>query len=123
MELYFNQTDINKLKKYERHFYTVTEGHYKYSTTSQENNEVADIYENTTKQKLQRNWSCSKCVYTVFEKAAILYFKSLKKLIEEQHGERKKEEEPYKEESNPKPTNKKATSGRGRKKRTKMGDS
>lgn len=74
---YFTKDDINILMKYEYYFSTVIKYNYKRNTTRQINDEVADVYERTTNEKLSRNYSCSSCVFNIFKTVGKLYFDSI----------------------------------------------
>lgn len=82
MKNYFNKKQLKQLEPYESHFHTVIYAKYKRATPTRVNNLVADIYEETTGNIVDRNWSCSKCVYSVFEKCGKIYYESIKILNE-----------------------------------------
>lgn len=74
---YFTQEQIDKLQFMEKHFRTVVKCQWKSATTVKDNNIVADIYEETTGEKLKRNWGCNNCIFNVFKKVGTLYFESI----------------------------------------------
>ena len=73
----FNGGELKKLKKVEGHFYTSVNLQYKNNTSREENDMVADLYERVTGEKVSRNWACPRCVYDLFRKAGLIYYKSV----------------------------------------------
>jgi len=87
---YFTQEQIDKLKDMEKHFRTVIKCQYKSGTTAKENDFICDIYEETTGEKLNRNWSCPICIFNVYKKIGTLYFDSINYLEKQKEDENNK---------------------------------
>lgn len=68
---------IEIFSKHEREFYTVMNFDYKRNTASRECNQLAEIYESVTKEKVTRNWNCSHCQMNAFKLFGKLYYASL----------------------------------------------
>lgn len=82
MEKYFTKEQIERLKDAVEYFNTAVNANYKRASQSSLNDLVADVYEQATGEKLQRNWHCGSCVLNCYRKAGQLYFESLKHLEE-----------------------------------------
>lgn len=75
---------------------------FKRNTTREMNDVVADVYEETTSEKVNRNWGCAYCTYKVYEQAGNIYFDSIEHYKKEEatlpteepkkRGRKKKEE-------------------------------
>ena len=68
---------IEIFAKHEREFYTVMNFDYKRNTPSRDCNQLAEIYESITKEKVTRNWNCSHCQMNAFKLFGKLYYDSL----------------------------------------------
>lgn len=68
---------IEIFSKHEREFYTVMNFDYKRNTMTKECNQLAEIYESVTKEKVTRNWNCSHCQMNAFKLFGKLYYDSL----------------------------------------------
>ena len=68
---------IDIFSKHEREFYTVMNFDYKRNTPSRDCNQLAEIYESITKEKVTRNWNCSHCQMNAFKLFGKLYYDSL----------------------------------------------
>lgn len=75
---FFNKKQLDELKQYELHFYTAVKENYKRATPAALNDKIADVYEEMTGIKLNRNWSCGTCVLNAFKAVGQLYFDSKK---------------------------------------------
>ena len=73
----FNGGELKKLKPLEGHFFTSVNLNYKNSTTKEENEIVAELYERVSGEKVSRNFACPKCVFDLYRKAGLIYFKSV----------------------------------------------
>ena len=80
MKNYFNEKQLNELRPYEHHFYTATKENYKRATPSTLNDKIADLYQEVTGNKLNRNWTCGTCVLNAFKAVGELYYQSLEAL-------------------------------------------
>lgn len=80
---YFNEKQLNELRPYEHHFYTATKENYKRATPSTLNDKIADLYQEVTGNKLNRNWTCGTCVLNAFKAVGELYYQSLEVLQKE----------------------------------------
>lgn len=98
---YFTKKQLEQLSQYEEHFRTVVKALYKRATPARVNDMVADIYEQTTGEVLQRNWSCAHCGFTIFKKCGELYYASLEHYKVED-AKVKEEQKIVKEEQNEK---------------------
>lgn len=117
---YFSKEDIEKLREYEYYFTTTVKYGYKRNTVKQVNEYIADIYDSATSEKINRNFSCNKCVFDMFTTVGKLYFASIeyhKNNEENNVPEPLKEEEPTTIKEDEKKTVKKA--GRPKKQTTK----
>lgn len=85
---YLNKKQILQLAPYENHFHTVIYAKYKRATTARVNDLIADIYEDVTGEVISRKWSCSQCVFNIFEKCGRLYYESVK-ILNEKNGAKK----------------------------------
>lgn len=56
-----------------QHFNTVIDSQYKRGTTTQVDNQVADIYDEATHSKVSRNFACKTCVMNLYRNAGQLY--------------------------------------------------
>lgn len=83
MNKIFTKEQISKLKEFERDFHTVLELKYKRNNTRADLNVMADIYEECTGIKLNRDYGCSNCQYTLVGKVGQLYRKSVAYWAEE----------------------------------------
>lgn len=73
---YFTEQQTELLKEAEIHFYTAINANYKRATTARLNDYIADVYEATTGDKIQRNWQCGTCVLNCYKTVGALYFES-----------------------------------------------
>ena len=89
MNKIFTKEQIAKLKEFERDFHTVLDLKYKRNNSRTDLNVMADIYEDCTGIKLNRDYGCPNCQYTLVGKVGQLYRKSVAYWAEEA----KKEEE------------------------------
>lgn len=76
MEKYFTKEQLKRLAVAEQNFYTAVKENYKRGTMQTINNLVADEYEKTTGEKLNRNWNCGACCLNNFKTVGRLYFES-----------------------------------------------
>lgn len=83
MNKIFTKEQITKLKEFEHDFHTVLELKYKRNNTRADLNTMADIYEECTGIKLNRDYGCSNCQYTLVGKVGQLYRKSVAYWAEE----------------------------------------
>lgn len=83
MNKIFTKEQISKLKEFERDFHTVLELKYKRNNTRADLNVMADIYEECTGIKLNRDYGCPNCQYTLVGKVGELYRKSVAYWAEE----------------------------------------
>ena len=83
MNKIFTKEQIAKLKEFEHDFHTVLELKYKRNNTRTDLNVMADIYEETTGVKLNRDYGCPNCQYTLVGKVGELYRKSVAYWAEE----------------------------------------
>ena len=60
------------------HFHTATVSDFKRGTLRKQDERVADIYEQATGNKVERNFGCSLCCYRLYNKAGLLYYASKK---------------------------------------------
>lgn len=104
----FTKEQIELLKPYEQYFRTVVKAKYKRATSSHVNDIVANIYEDTTGEILQRNWNCPHCTFEIFKKCGELYYRSLEYYTAEESGktEQKKVKTEQNETEQPKRSNK-----------------
>lgn len=88
---YFNKTQINKLQKSGAvaYFETIIKTQVKRGTSHYLDDLVADIYRDATGEEVARNWSCNKCCYNLYKKAANLYYSSLEILQDNDNQEDK----------------------------------
>ena len=84
MNKIFTKEQITKLKEFERDFHTVLDLKYKRNNTRTDLNVMADIYEETTGVKLNRDYGCPNCQYTLVGKVGQLYRKSIAYWAEEE---------------------------------------
>lgn len=77
MNKIFTKEQIAKLKEFERDFHTVLDLKYKRNNTRTDLNVMADIYEECTGIKLNRDYGCPNCQYTLVGKVGQLYRKSI----------------------------------------------
>lgn len=77
MEYLLTKEQLEIYKKAHNHFDTVINKQYKLATPQTLDNELADIYEEVTNEKLKRNWSCNRCCYNAYKKMGKLYYDSL----------------------------------------------
>ena len=89
MNKIFTKEQIAKLKEFERDFHTDIDLKYKRNNSRTDLNVMADIYEECTGIKLNRDYGCPNCQYTLVGKVGQLYRKSVAYWAEEA----KKEEE------------------------------
>lgn len=83
MNKIFTKEQIEKLKEFERDFHTVLDLKYKRNNTRTDLNVMADIYEDCTGIKLNRDYGCPNCQYTLVGKVGQLYRKSVAYWAEE----------------------------------------
>lgn len=83
MKKIFTKEQIAKLKEFEHDFHTVLELKYKRNNTRTDLNVMADIYEECTGIKLNRDYGCPNCQYTLVGKVGQLYRKSVAYWAEE----------------------------------------
>ena len=83
MNKIFTKEQIAKLKEFERDFHTVLDLKYKRNNTRTDLNVMADIYEDCTGIKLNRDYGCPNCQYTLVGKVGQLYRKSVAYWAEE----------------------------------------
>lgn len=77
---YFTKEQIEMLKDNEHYFYTAVYENYKRASSAKDNDKIADLYEEVTGGKLNRNWSCGHCVLTAYKVVGKLYFESKERL-------------------------------------------
>ena len=92
MNKIFTKEQLGKLKEFERDFHTVLDLKYKRNNSSADLNTMADIYEETTGVKLNRDYGCPNCQYTLVGKVGQLYRKSVAYWAEEAQKEVKMQE-------------------------------
>ncbi len=80
MKNYFNEEQIEKLKVAETYFWSVKNLQCKRGTSQQLNQLVFDTYVETTNNRPNINWCCSKCVYDFFLTVANLYYESIENI-------------------------------------------
>ena len=102
MNKIFTKEQIAKLKDFERDFHTVLDLKYKRNNTRTDLNVMADIYEECTGIKLNRDYGCPNCQYTLVGKVGELYRKSVAYWADEDAKKELKEE--VKVEETPKKT-------------------
>lgn len=100
---------IEIFSKHEREFYTVMNFDYKRNTMTKECNQLAEIYESITKEKVTRNWNCNHCQMNAFKLFGKLYYDSLE-YYKTQENAKSKEEIPTETEVKPKRTYKRKKS-------------
>ena len=83
MNKIFTKEQITKLKEFEHDFHTVLDLKYKRNNTRADLNVMADIYEECTGIKLNRDYGCPNCQYTLVGKVGQLYRKSVAYWAEE----------------------------------------
>ena len=83
MNKIFTKEQIAKLKEFEHDFHTVLDLKYKRNNTRTDLNVMADIYEECTGIKLNRDYGCPNCQYTLVGKVGQLYRKSVAYWAEE----------------------------------------
>ena len=91
---------IDIFSKHEREFYTVMNFDYKRNTMTKECNQLAEIYESITKEKVTRNWNCSHCQMNAFKLFGKLYYDSLE-YYKTQENAKSEEEIPTETEVKP----------------------
>lgn len=106
---YFTKDEIELLKQAEQYFKTVIKYKYKSASPIKLNQLVAQLYDSKTKLHPKYNFSCSKCMYTLFNNCGKLYFES------KEYWEKKALEETKIREVEQVPTEPKKRSGRPRK--------
>lgn len=76
----YTKKQLDRLKELDviQHFTTVINSQYKRGTFRHVDEEVADIYENASGKKIQRNFTCKSCVFNLYKVAGELYFESEK---------------------------------------------
>ena len=92
MNKIFTKEQIAKLKEFERDFHTVLELKYKRNNTRADLNTMSDIYEECTGIKLNRDYGCPNCQYTLVGKVGQLYRKSVAYWAEEAQKEAEMQE-------------------------------
>ena len=92
MNKIFTKEQIAKLKEFEHDFHTVLDLKYKRNNTRTDLNVMADIYEETTGVKLNRDYGCPNCQYTLVGKVGQLYRKSVAYWAEEAQKEAEMQE-------------------------------
>lgn len=70
----FTKEQMDVLYEAEIHFESVRHGYIK-SVPRWLTDQVADIYEQATGSKVNRNWSCSQCVANLYMMVGKIYFK------------------------------------------------
>ena len=83
MNKIFTKEQIAKLKEFKHDFHTVLDLKYKRNNTRTDLNVMADIYEDCTGIKLNRDYGCPNCQYTLVGKVGQLYRKSVAYWAEE----------------------------------------
>ena len=92
MNKIFTKEQIAKLKEFEHDFHTVLDLKYKRNNSRTDLNVMADIYEETTGVKLNRDYGCPNCQYTLVGKVGQLYRKSVAYWAEEAQKEAEMQE-------------------------------
>ena len=92
MNKIFTKEQIAKLKEFERDFHTVLDLKYKRNNSRTDLNVMADIYEECTGIKLNRDYGCPNCQYTLVGKVGQLYRKSVAYWAEEAQKEAEMQE-------------------------------
>lgn len=92
MNKIFTKEQIAKLKEFERDFHTVLDLKYKRNNTRADLNTMSDIYEECTGIKLNRDYGCPNCQYTLVGNVGELYRKSVAYWAEEAEKEAKMQE-------------------------------
>lgn len=98
MNKFFTKEQIAKLKEFERDFHTVLDLKYKRNNTRTDLNTMADIYEDCTGIKLNRDYGCPNCQYTLVAKVGELYRKSVAYWAEEDTKAETEKQETAKED-------------------------
>lgn len=99
MNKIFNKEQLTKLKEFEQDFHTVLDLKYKRNNTRADLNTMADIYEETTGVKVNRDYGCPNCQYTLVAKVGELYRKSVAYWTEEDAKQEEVKEEVKVEET------------------------
>ena len=77
MNKVFTKEQIAKLKEFEHDFHCVLDLKYKRNNTRPEMEKIASIYEETTNEKINKDWGCNVCQYNIVAKVGELYRKSV----------------------------------------------
>lgn len=69
---------IKQLKAVESHLRMAVGFNCKHNTTKAENDLVADVLDYITESKVNRNYSCSQCVFRLYQRLGRIYIDQLK---------------------------------------------
>jgi hypothetical protein len=85
---YFSREQIETLKPADIHFFSCVYEKWKRGTMMSLNDLVADTYEQTTGEKLPRNWNCASCSFNNYLTIGKLYYESIEhwKEMDEKNG-------------------------------------
>lgn len=81
----FTKEQMTALYEAEIHFESVKHGYIK-SAPRWLTDQVADIYEDATGSKTNRNWNCSQCVADFYRKVGKLYFADKEEMTRQDLG-------------------------------------
>ena len=90
-ELFFKEEDYKALYDAEIHFISACRGGYIKNTPRWLTDQVAEIWEKATGEKVRRNWNCSSCVLNLYYLIGKKYLND-KKIYEEIEKERLEKE-------------------------------
>lgn len=99
MNKIFTKEQIQVLKEFEHDFHTVLDLKYKRNNTRADLNTMANVYEECTGLKLNRDYGCPNCQYTLVAKVGELYRKSVAYWTEEDAKQEEVKEEVKVEET------------------------
>ena len=87
MRLFTNE-EIEELSKWEKHFRTAVLSNYKRGTLRTDDARIAEIYENATGEKINKNFGCGICSLNFYKKVGNKYFadKEKQQAIEDAEG-------------------------------------
>lgn len=93
-ELFFKEEDYKALYDAEIHFISACRGGYIKNTPRWLTDQVAEIWEKATGEKVRRNWNCSSCVLNLYYLIGKKYLndKKIYEEIEKERLEKEKEE-------------------------------
>lgn len=105
-EIHYTKEQINRLEELGviQNFMTATVSDYKRGTLRKQDETVADIYEQATGTKVNRNFGCSVCCFRLYRDAGTLYYSSKdywKRVDEERMRKAREAKEKKKQEQKP----------------------